>query len=79
MEEAQERTTRLVQNFHYSHIYDNNIIDGSNAVLKAIKKGYPELFLIIQGGVDLHLRKKGLVDLISLNQLGYAIGGLAGR
>ncbi len=36
------------------------------------------LYPIIQGGVDLELRKKSLDDLIAREAPGYAIGGLAG-
>ena len=36
------------------------------------------LFAIIQGGLDEHLRKKSLDDLIARDTPGYAIGGLSG-
>jgi queuine tRNA-ribosyltransferase len=62
MEEAQERTTRWL----------NRCMDAHK------KKDVQNLFGIVQGGVDLQLRKKSLDDLIALDLPGYAIGGLAG-
>jgi len=60
--EAQERTTRWLDRCIEAHS----------------KPDIQNLFPIIQGGVDLELRKKSLDDLIARDAPGYAIGGLAG-
>jgi len=62
MGEAQERTTRWLQRCNDGHK----------------RKDVQNLFGIVQGGVDLPLRRKSLDDLIAMDLPGYAIGGLAG-
>lgn len=45
--------------------------------LNKIKKNKPLVHAVIQGGLDLELRKKSLAELASLDFDGYNIGGLA--
>lgn len=45
--------------------------------LKKIKSNKPLVHAVIQGGLDLELRKKSLADLAALDFDGYNIGGLA--
>jgi len=60
--EAEERTVRWL----------DRCIEGHKNTAKQ------NLFPIVQGGVDLALRKKNLDSLIARDAAGYAIGGLAG-
>ncbi len=46
-------------------------------LLKAAKKNGPLLFGIVQGGLELDLRKKCAEELIAIGFDGYALGGLA--
>lgn len=62
MEEANERTIRWLDRDIAAHA----------------KPESQNLFPIVQGGVDMELRKRSLEALIQKNANGYAIGGLAG-